>query len=148
MAAKIGLDAKLYYSTAIGGTPSWQEIKSARDVTLNLEKGEADTSTRGNDGWRTRLATLKDASVEFEILADPEDAGYAALANAFFNNQKIQMAIMDGPITDSSSQGLRAVMEVFSFSRSEPLEEALTISVSVKPAPDTSNPSWISGSAT
>jgi predicted secreted protein len=144
MSAKIGLDAKLYYHD---GT-AFVEIATARDVTLNLEKGEADTSTRGNDGWRTRLATLKDASIDFEILADSEDAGYQALADAFFNDTQIEMLVMDGDKADTTSQGLRAFMGVFTFSRNEPLEEALTINVSVKPAPAATNPQWVNGPVT
>ena len=35
------------------------EKQAIRDLSLNLEKGEADVTTRGNDGWRATLPTLK-----------------------------------------------------------------------------------------
>jgi hypothetical protein len=35
---------------------------NVRDVTLNLETGEADVTTRANSGWKQTFATLKDGS--------------------------------------------------------------------------------------
>ena len=41
----LGKDAKLYYKTGgQSGGGSWTELTNARDVTLNLEAGEADLS--------------------------------------------------------------------------------------------------------
>ena len=60
MAVKLGLDAKLFRNTGTFATPTWNEITNVRDVTLNLEAGEADVTTRGNNGWRATVATLKD----------------------------------------------------------------------------------------
>ena len=53
-----------------------------RDLTLNLETGEADITTRANNGWRATLATLKDGSIEFEMLWETRDAGFNALKTA------------------------------------------------------------------
>jgi len=56
MGHKIGLDCKLYYNTGGNEDPivpgNWTELDNARDVTLNLEKGEADVTTRANAGWQ------------------------------------------------------------------------------------------------
>lgn len=46
---KLGLDAVL----TINGT----EIKNCKDLTVSLEKAEADASTRANNGWRTTVGT-------------------------------------------------------------------------------------------
>lgn len=51
---------------------------------LNLEKGEADLTTRASGGWRATEGTLKDASVEFEMVWDTEDAGFTAIKDAYF----------------------------------------------------------------
>ena len=71
MGVKLGLHAKLYRNTGSGGTPAWNEITNVRDVTLNLETGEADVSTRGNGGWRANIGTLKGATLEFEMMWGP-----------------------------------------------------------------------------
>lgn len=77
MSVKLGLDAKLYYCVAgIGGTPTWVELTNVKNVTLNLQKGEADVTTRANNGWKATAATLKEGSIEFEMVWDPSDAGF------------------------------------------------------------------------
>ena len=50
MPAKLGLDAKLYRNTGTFAAPTWDIIGNVKDLTLNLETGEADVSTRANKG--------------------------------------------------------------------------------------------------
>jgi hypothetical protein len=137
MGFRLGLEAKLYYGTA--GATATNELTTVRDVTLNLEKGEADVTTRGSNGWRVTRGTLKDGSVEFELVWDTTDAGFVAIKNAFMNNTLIALAILDA----ESGSGLDADFEITAFSRSEPLEEALTVSVTAKPSYGTRYPTWI-----
>ena len=115
-------------------------------MTLNLETGEADVSTRGNNGWRATVGTLKDASLEFEMVWDTADSDFGAVRDAFLNNNTVEFAVMDGLITgagSSGSQGLRATFRIASFSRNEALEEAITVSVTAKPTYSANPPSWM-----
>jgi hypothetical protein len=143
MAVKLGLDARLYRNTGTYAAPVWNEIKNVKDVTLNLEAGEADVTTRANAGWRATVATLKDGSIEFEMVWDTADDDFAAIRDAFLNRTSIEFAVMDGDIASSGSQGLRATCMVTSFSRNEALEEAITVSVTVKPTFAINPPSWM-----
>ncbi|GIW55558.1 MAG: hypothetical protein KatS3mg082_1962 [Nitrospiraceae bacterium] len=143
MAVKLGLDAKLYRNTGTFPAPVWNEIKNVKEVTLNLEAGEADVTTRGNAGWKATVATLKDGSIEFEMVWDTADDDFAAIRDAFLNRGAIEFAVMDGDIASSGSQGLRATCMVTNFSRNEALEEAITVSVTVKPTYSLNPPSWI-----
>ncbi len=143
MSVKLGLDAKLYRNTGTYDTPTWVEMTNVKDLTLNLESGEADVTTRANNGWRATVATLKDGSIEFEMVWDTEDAGFTAIKGAWFANTSIEFAIMDGGITDAGSQGLRATFSITKFSRNEPLEEALTVSVTAKPTYAEHAPEWM-----
>lgn len=142
MAASVGLDAKAYYNEGTYAAPDWTEITAVRDINFNLEKGKADTSSRGNEGWKTYKATLKDASIEMTLVWDTSDASFAALQGAFFDGTQIEVLILDGPVTTSGSEGLRATMEVFSFSRGEPLEDTLTANVTLAPSKADNNPEW------
>lgn len=144
MGKKVGLSCKLYRNTGTFGVPVWSEIDLARDVTLNLEAGEADASTRASV-WREMLQTLKDAGIEFELASDSEDAEFTAIKDAFFNNTTLDILALDGGSGVSGSQGLRMISVVTAFSRSEPLEETVTISVTIKPTPNSdSDPTWFS----
>lgn len=148
MSVRLGLDAKLYRNTGDYDTPTWVEMTNVKDLTLNLESGEADVTTRANNGWRATVATLKDGSIEFEMVWDTADAGFTAIKTAWFGNTSIEFAIMDGGITETGSQGLRATFSITKFSRNEPLEEAMTVSVTAKPTYAEHAPEWmtVSGS--
>lgn len=143
MSIKLGLDAKLYFCAAgIGGTPTWTELTNVKNVTLSLQKGEADVTTRANNGWKATAATLKEGSIEFEMVWDTADAGFTAIKNAWFNNTLIGLAVMDGPVATTGSQGLWADCTIIDFSRDEPLEDALTVKVTAKPTYSANAPIW------
>ena len=143
MAIKLGMEATLNYKVGgQGGAGAWLELTNTKDVTLSLEAGEADVTTRGNDGWRAIVATLKEASIEFEMVWDTGDAGFDAIKDAYLGNDIIGFQILDG----DSGEGLQADFMITSFSRSEALEEAIMVSVTAKVTYSTTPPSWIGGS--
>jgi hypothetical protein len=143
MAIKLGMDAKLYRNTGTYASPTWDLIGNVKDLTLSLETGEADVTTRGNGGWRATVATLKDGSLEFEMIWDTEDTDFTAIRTAFIGNTAVEMAVLDGLVATTGSQGLRASFMVTNFTRNEPLEEAITVSVSMKPTYSTNAPAWM-----
>jgi hypothetical protein len=148
MSIKLGMNAKLYRNTGTYATPVWAVMPNVKDLTLTLETGTAEVSTRGNAGWKATMATLREATIEFESIWDAEDVGFTTLRQAYFTSGTVEVAAMDGDITEAKSEGLRATVSVTNFSRSEPLEEAITASITLKPAYSTHSPEWmvISGS--
>ncbi len=146
MGVKFGLDAKLYFCAAgIGGTPTWTELTNVKNVTLTLQKGEADVTTRANNGWKATAGTLKEGTIEFEMVWDTADAGFTAIKDAYFNNSIIGLAVMDGLITGAGSngnQGLWADCMITDFSRDEPLEDAISVKVTAKPTYSVNPPIW------
>ncbi len=143
MGIKLGMEGKLYRNTGSYVSPDWNLINNVKDVTLNLEAGEADVTTRGNAGWRATLTTLKDGSIEFEMVWDTGDADFTALQQAFFGNAVVELAVMDGDIGTAGSQGLRATCMITNFSRNEALEEAIMVSVTAKPTYPLNPPEWL-----
>ena len=142
MAIRLGMEATLNYKTGgQAGGGSWNELTNTKDVTLSLEAGEADVTTRANNGWRAIVATLKEASVEFEMVWDTGDAGFGAIKDAYLNNAIIGLQILDG----DSGEGLQADFMITSFSRSEALEEAIMVSVTAKVTYSATPPTWIGG---
>jgi predicted secreted protein len=140
MAIRLGMEAKLLYKVGgQAGAGSWVVMGNTKDVTLNLEAGEADVTTRANSGWRATVATLKEASVEWEMVWDTDDAGFTAVKNAFFDNEPIGLQILD----ETGGQGLQADFSITNFSRSEALEEAITVSVTAKVTYSATAPTWI-----
>lgn len=136
MAVVLGLDAKLLRGPA--GSSGATEVKNVKDLTLNLESGEADVTTRATSGWRVSVATLKDASLEFGILYDAEDADFTAFQSAYFGNAPMALFVTDG-----DGHGLDADWSITGFSVEQPLEDALTVSVTAKPTASTRAPQWV-----
>jgi|SRR5690606_22801541 len=143
MAHVLSEDAKLYYNAGTYATPTWTEIDNVRDLTLNVTKDEVDVSTRGGGGWREFVDGLKDASVEFAMVWDDDDAAFTAIKNAFLNNTAVEFLVLDGAYNSSGSQGLRATCMVSSFTRNETLGEALMVDVTVRPTKNANAaPAW------
>ena len=140
MAVVLGMDCVLYYGTA--GSTADTEADNIKDVTLTLEKGEADATTRGNDGWRATVGTLKDGSVSFDIVWDSSDAFFTALQEAWFDGDAIALLILSGAVAVSGVEGLDADYAIINFTRNESLEEVVTVSVTAKPTYSTRAPSW------
>ncbi len=70
-----------------------------------------------------------------------DDEGFSAIKSAYFNNTPIAMAVLDG----EGGSGLDADFSVTNFTRNEPLEEAITVNVTVKPTYVTRAPTWVDG---
>lgn len=138
MAIVLGLDAKLFRGTA--GTQAATEVKNVKDLTLNLESGEADVTTRATEGWKASAATLKEASLEFSILYDTEDADFTAFRTAYFSNTPLALFVSDG---QTSAHGLDADFSITAFTVEQPLEEAVSVSITAKPTASTRAPAWV-----
>ena len=136
MAIVLGLNAKLLRGAA--GSTGSTEVKNVKDLTLNLESGEADVTTRATGGWRATAGTLKEASLEFGILYDTEDADFQAFQAAYFSNTPIALFITDG-----AGSGLDADWSITAFTVEQPLEEAVSVSITAKPTASTRAPAWV-----
>ena len=138
MALRVGLEGSLKRGTAGTAIGTLTAVNNVKDLTLSMEKGEADTSTRAAGGWRTTLGTLKSATLEFGMNFDVADADVDAFQAAFLNNTIIALAVLDA----ATGEGLIADWTVTGFTIEQPLEDTQTVSVTCKPAYVSRNPSW------
>lgn len=133
----LGMEAKLYFGTA-SETPAtlnpsaMTELGNVTDVTLNMEAGEADVTTRANSGWRATAPTLRECTLEFEMLWKPGDAGFEAIKTAYLSSDEIAFAALTEPHATVGSEGPVGNFSITNFSRSEALEEGIKVSVTAK----------------
>ncbi len=125
---RLGMKGKLFHGP--GGTSGLPttELDNVSDVTISLDAAEADVTTRANSGFRATVSGLKECSIEFTMMYKPGDAGFKAIRQAWYTGDPIHLAALtsatgEGPVGDFSITG---------FSRSEPLEEAITYDVTAK----------------
>lgn len=135
----LGMDAKLYYSDSVltetgGASASWTEASNVKDVNLNLSTGEADVTTRAGNGWRQTAATLREGEITFDLQAKSNDAFLTAVKDAWLSGGELAVWALTGDKDETGHEGPMTNATVVNFSRSEPLEEAVTYSVTLKPS--------------
>ena len=133
--AILGLNCVLYRGEA--GQTASTEMTNVKDVEMNLTTGEADITTREANGWRAYAATLKEASLTFQMNYEADDTDLKAIQTAFMNNSAIAFLV-----GDDKGNGLDADFVITEFNIPQPLEEAVTVSVTAKPTLATRAPAW------
>jgi hypothetical protein len=134
----LGMNAKIYQGPTGTALASLDEMGNVKDVSLSLEAGEADVTTRANQGWRATAPTLRECTAEFEMLWKPGDAGFDAVKTAFLTAGTIRLAVLTGPRSadgttpETGTEGPLGDFSITNFSRNEPLEEGVTVSVTAK----------------
>lgn len=98
-------------------------------------------TTRGNQGWRATAPTLRECNVDFEMQWKPGDAAFSAVKTAFLTAGTVEMEVLD----QLDGEGPHGNFSITNFSRSEPLEEALGVSVTAKLAEFIE---WLEGTGT
>jgi hypothetical protein len=111
---EIGLDQEL----SVGGAV----VECVRDVTVNREFNEADTTMRGAKVDTCKPTTMK-ISLEFELI----DNGSAAIST-------LKAAFAAGTSVTLSCQDVSGSFYVLKMNRKEPLKDVVTYDCSAKPA--------------
>ena len=128
----LGMNAKIYQGAADAAIGALTEMSNVKDVTLNLEAAEADVTSRANAGWEATAATLRSATVDFEMVWKPGDAGFTAIKDAYLAGTVIELAVMDQDRATSGAQGLKGNFTITNFSRGEALTEGIMATVTAK----------------
>jgi hypothetical protein len=128
----LGMNAKIYQGVAGAELSALTEMPNVKDVTITLDAGKADVTTRANSGWRATVATLRECKVEFQMLYQPSDAGFRAIRTAYLTAGRVRLAALTGAREASGIDGPLGDFSITSFTRSEPLEEGVTVSVTAE----------------
>jgi hypothetical protein len=136
-----GIAHKLYRNTGTFGTAVWNLVDNVRDVSIPDSYAEADVSRRAA-GLKQTEPTLRDLSIEWEMIWDTADADFAALYVHYAAKTLVELAIADGPIGTAGTVAsggtvdvvfTRVECKILSWEKQEPLEGAATVKVVAKP---------------
>lgn len=133
MTIPAGLDCKLYYDDT-----GWVLIPHVRDLTVNGETAEAETGSRASR-FGFSLPLHKDFSIDFDMLEDPADTAFAFLEAAWLADADLEIAVVssNADIATPGTEYIPATMGIFKFTEGQPLEDAATVSVTLKLVPGT-----------
>lgn len=138
----LGIEGKLYRNTGSWASPVWNEIPNVKDLSLGLEKGEADASSRFTK-WKLTRGAMKEATIEWGMIRDSTDADWLALHTAWLADTVVGFAVADGPIATAGTMYFKVECEILKFSHTENMEEVMITEVSIKPARTDNAPDWI-----
>jgi predicted secreted protein len=120
------MNAKTYFGVA--GTTAATEITNITDVEVTLNADEAEATTRANSGWKATVATLRECTVEFEMIWAADDPAFAAIRTAYLTAGLVALKVLDR----ANGEGPDGDFAITSFSRSEPLAESIKAKVTAK----------------
>lgn len=127
MAYVLGKDAVI----KIGET----ELKSVKDVTLNLSANVADVTTRKSEGWVQEMPTTRTLEISFQALFDSEDTAFGALQTAYMDGSSVAVSI-------TGSGSLSATCGVSNFTITQALADAVTVDITLKPMAGATAPTF------
>ncbi len=99
------------------------------DVTVNLEWGEEDATTRASGDFEISEDVLLSHSIDFDMPVKDGDPDTAAIQEAFKTRSAIALLAVDKP----SGFGVNSDYRIRKFSRSEPIKGKMVYSVTAKP---------------
>lgn len=141
MGVKRGMDCVLARNTGTNASPTWNVITKARDVSRDIEVGEAEAGAR-DSAWEVFVALRKKLTIEFEHIADPAVDDYDALVTACDSQTVVEFAIANGAIATSGTRLLRVDCQVFSMKEGQPLDGVVMDSITLKPTYSSNVPTF------
>jgi hypothetical protein len=145
---KVGIKGQTYCNIGSHSAPQWKRCKFLRDVTLEISSNEVSVKNKGSR-WEKFLSGLDSCPLDIEGDWEPGDPVFDALQAAYWSKQSIEFAILDGGIMKSGAQGLLAGLMVTKFGRGEPLEDVMSLNVSLRLSADWPHePAWVSATGT
>ena len=133
MAVLKGLDCYVYRNTATYASPTWSIVNPVIEVTIDSSVGTIDASNR-NSTYRLMLAGLLEWSATIRFNKDKDDTDFVALETAANGRSNVDLLILDGVRTSTSSTGFRVQGFFSSWNESQPLEGAIEIDATIVPA--------------
>ena len=125
---------RIYRNTGTYGTPTWTVIAERKDLEIGLTKGKI-TSLRDSAEFMEYLKGYKDLTIGFPIKYTRANANHVALRTDFMADDDgyFDLLILDGTSATSGAQGIRAIVGLFDFSHSGPLEDETTVNLEFQP---------------
>ena len=108
-------------------TISSNQLKLAKEVTVELGGSEADVTTRASQGIKQSVLALKEVTISGTALYSSDDSAVQALITAYNNGTALEVTFSDPSFTYTGKWA------VISLSNGQPLEDVATLDFTLKP---------------
>ena len=103
------------------------QLKLAKEVTVELGGSEADVTTRDSQGIKRSVLALKEITISGTALYSSDDAAVQALVSAYTGGTAIEVTVSDPTLSYTGKWA------VISLSNGQPLEDVATLDFTLKP---------------
>ena len=128
-----GYGWKVYENTGTAATPAWALIPDTRDVSVPFALDELDDSSR-DSAFKKFLAGMAELDVEFGFRYRNGSAAHAALIAKITGRTVFQIAVVDGDIGTSGTEGWKMYCQLFTHNLTMPLADNTGVEVTAKQA--------------
>ena len=133
MSGCLGFDGKMYYNTGTNALATWVEITNARDVSTTASADAAETSDRGSQ-FKNYCQGMIDLETTTTLTYHNGDTVIEYLRDKFLNREFVQIAVLDGDVETSGTEGFVYFAHVTSNDFDQAMSEGMTVSITFKPA--------------
>ncbi len=140
----IGNSARIYRNTGTFASPTWVEW-DVIDATIAISHNSVDATSRGSGGVKMSAPTLMSIEVSGTVFKDKQSAVFLDMETANAAKATVGVAVMDGSISDSSSDGWQMDAFFDSWSEGQPIDGLNVIDWTLIPARSADKPIPISG---
>ena len=102
-------------------------VGKAQDVELSMSATEIDVTTRDASGWKKHIQGLKEWGATIDQLWVPSNDALEALRDAFMDGSELSASF-----EDDSSEGFSGTVIVTGLTFGQPLDDGVTLNVTVK----------------
>lgn len=89
-----GVDFVVQVNTGTEAAPIWTTVGGQRNATLHRTTDTINLTTKDSNGWEENEPTIRHWSIDFDALLLEDDAGYAALEDAYDNKKQLQVQVL------------------------------------------------------
>ena len=95
----------LYYNSASYGSPTWNIIKAAGDISADFDADDVEVLERGIGTGH--LKGENNPHFDFTLFEDTGDANVVAMIAAVYSGSMVELAVANGPIATTGTKYLR-----------------------------------------
>lgn len=135
---KVGRQVRVYMDEAGAGVGTYEELLVNKNSSFSSGWDDALVEDHASPFKRSQKG-LRELSIDLEVNLKTGDEKYEALRAAHNDpdNGQIGMAIVTGEMTDVGEHMLEADWEIIDWEESNQIGETVTVSMTIKPAANT-----------
>lgn len=139
---RVGIRGQSYLNGGNGAVVQWIRAKIIHDLTIATSSTEVSIKNKGSN-YEKFLLGLKSAPIDFDADWEPEDPVFQLMETAHLTDTPIEFLSLDHLLTTKGARGFRGKFLVTKFERSEPLDDEMIVSVSLRLDANSDDPAHV-----